>query len=121
MMYYDKDILREVYFVSEFSNYFMSCRVDMSIVSHYYIKKIPDTYYLLIKRYENNIYNRSYVVINGSLAVSYSRVDSVERIYTSRTIELSPDFGTKLQEDLLIFLTKFNKLGLSTLFSPQEP
>jgi murein tripeptide amidase MpaA len=119
-MYYDKDTLREVYFLSEFSNYFMSCRTDMSTISHYYIKKIPDSYYFLIKRYENNIYNRAYVIINNNLTASYSRVDSVERIYKSYPAELSLDLSKKIQGDLLMFLSKFNKFGLSDLFSPQE-
>jgi hypothetical protein len=121
IMYYNKDILHEVYFMSEFPKYFMSCRVDLNTVSHYYYQDIPNSNYFLIKRYEKGILNRTYIVVSNNLTVSYLRMDDTERLYKTTCENLSNELAVNVQNDLLNFLEQFNKLNLYNLFSPQEP
>lgn len=116
---YEKDQLREVYFMSVFKNYFMSCRSDFKTISHYYTLPVqnPIRTNHIIKRYENGICNRVYLC-KGRETVSTT--DGSKRVYTlyyeTPSIEVN-----KVYADLVIFLTRFKQLGLDQLFSPEEP
>lgn len=117
VMYYDKDELKEVYFVNRFKNYFMSCRSDMKTISHYYIDKTnPDN--KVMRRYENGVHNRTYLMKTSRLITC--TVDGQERIYTTteETVTVDPQ---KFYSDLIFFLKKFNTLKLYELFTPNEP
>ena len=113
---YDKDKLKEVYFVRNFENYFMSCTSDMKTISHYYIHK-EDPENKFMNRYENGKLNRVYKVITNRYITCV--VDGFERIYiTEEEIpEIQPE---KCYNDLKDFLDKFNKLKLYEQFSPNE-
>lgn len=112
---YDKDQLREVYFMKPLGNrkYFMSCRADFSIVSHYYIS-LP---YIL--RYEAGKLNRTYTM--RSPTVTVCQVGDTERVYTLLTKHVAEDLKEKFYIDLTTFLAEFNKRGFNTLFSPVRP
>lgn len=114
VLYYDKNTLREVYFMSEYPRYFMSCRTDMKTISHYFY----DATGKIIKRYENGQPNRTYTIINSRLTTcNYA---GVERRYESQHINLDQAFQDKLYNDLVNFLDQFISLGLTELFSPKE-
>ena len=116
VMCYDKDELKEVYFINRFKNYFMSCRSDMKTISHYYIDKTnPDN--KVMRRYENGVHNRTYLMKTSRLITC--TVDGQERIYTTteETITIDPQ---KFYNDLTVFLSKFNTLKLYELFAPNE-
>lgn len=118
VMSYDKDKLKEVYFVRQFKNYFMSCRNDMQTISHYYIDK-TDPNNKVMRRYENGKLNRIYKVITNRYITC--TVDGQERIYISKTEDVSNLDPVKFQNDLTEFLTQFNTLKLYNEFSPNEP
>ncbi len=119
VLYYDKDQLREVYFMSRYPKYFMSCRTDMKTVSHYYILETKDNgVESIIKRYENGIHDRTY--IEESPNITTCVVDGIKRIYTFRHEPVTVD-SNKLYIDLVTFLEQFDALGMSKLFSPKEP
>ena len=117
VLYYDKDQLREVYLMSRYPKYFMSCRTDMETVSHYYIIDILDEK-SIIKRYENGKHNRTYTIENDEITTCI--VDGVQRVYT--LIRECPNVDeNKLYDDLVTFLKKFNDLDMDKLFVPKEP
>ena len=111
IMYYDRNRLREVYFLSEFPNYFMSSRADMKTISHYYIDGNQ------IRRYENGVLNQVYTtsplyttcIKNGKKVVYI--VNYGKKNFSKQ----------KLYEDLTNFLRVFNEKEMYKLFSPQEP
>ena len=113
VVYYDNTILREVYFINYFSNYFMSCRSDMTTISHYYIKG------KLIKRYENSIHNQTYVMVNDDITTCM--VGGKKRVYKVSRKNYPDISSDKLYSDLTRFLEDFNSLGLAKNFMPQEP
>ena len=113
VVYYDNTALREVYFINYFSNYFMSCRSDMTTISHYYIKG------KLIKRYENNIHNQTYVMVNDDITTCM--VADKKKVYKVSRKNYPDISSDKLYSDLTRFLQEFNSLGLSKNFMPQEP
>ena len=115
ILYYDKNNLREVYFMSEYPRYFMSCRADMKSISHYFY----DTTGNVVKRYEDGQQNRTYTIISPQLTTC--NYCGVERRYETRHINLDTDFQEKLYNDLVNFLNQFTSLGLTKLFSPNEP
>ena len=118
VLYYDKDRLREVYFMARFDNYFMSCRTDMKTVSHYYIMNEGADGKSFIKRYENGIHDRTYLVERYDIVTCV--IDGVKRAYTLKQGPGKHEHR-KLYSDLVSFLEQFNSLGLFKLFSPQEP
>ena len=111
---YDCDQLREVYFnlTPTCQTYLMSCRADLRTVSHYYVHGN------IIKRYENGLQDRIYTIVNNNTITCV--VDVVERVYKAHFKPVIVD-QNKLYTDLILFLDAFNKLNMSTLFSPKEP
>lgn len=124
ILYYNKDQLREVYFLGRFKNYFMSCRTDFKTISHYYIENIKKPGHTTdgttgyIRRYEQGTHDRTYV-IKGS-AVTMCTINNTLRVYTATNNVPKVD-RNKVYTDLLAFLAKFYALGLDKLFAPQEP
>lgn len=118
IMYYEKDLLREVYFISNFKDYFMSCRTDFKTISHYYIvhKSGENS---IIKRYENGVHNRTYTIESSNITTCF--VDGIKRVYSAGWYEGDEFLRNKLHTDLVSFLTQFTALGLDKLASPQEP
>jgi hypothetical protein len=120
IMYYDKEQLREVYFLDRAPNYFMSCRVDFKTISHYYMESIKNpirtTGY--IRRYEHGKLDRTYLVKGP--AVTMCTIGDTRRIYTATT-DISNVNPEKLKADLEVFLDTFYELGLDKYFSPEEP
>ena len=114
LLYYDKDQLREVYFMSVYPNYFMGVRADLKTISHYYIKDGGD----FINRYENGVHDRTYRVLNKEITTCV--VDGKERIYTAQYRPVTVN-EQKLYVDLTQFLKKFRLAGMTSLFSPKEP
>ena len=96
----------------------MSCRNDMQTISHYYIDK-TDPNNKVMRRYENGIHNRTYFIKTNRLITC--TVDGQERIYISKTEDVSNLDPIKFQNDLIEFLTQFNTLKLYDEFSPDEP
>jgi hypothetical protein len=109
---YDKDILQEVYFLGEYKHYWMSCRLDMKTISHYYIY---DNY---IKRYESGLMNRIYHLKGPNDIYYIENNKTVE--YHAEKMSVHPISNQKLQSDLITFLANFNQLGLNSLFTPNE-
>lgn len=112
IIYYDKDQLREVYFIARYKNYFMSSRADLKTISHYYITD------KVVKRYENGIHNQTYYLIDKNTATCSK--DGVEIVYKANFEKANVD-KDKLYKDLTAFLVKFNTFGMYELFSPNEP
>ena len=117
ILYYDKDLLREVYFIGHFRNYFMSCRVDMKTISHYYMYKDNPTN-KFIKRYENGKCNRIYKIQSSNVITSV--VQKQERVYVVNSQKPAID-QTTLYNDLIKFLDEFYAAHLNNLFLPNEP
>lgn len=118
ILYYDKDQLREVYFIDWFKNYFMSCRTDFKTISHYYIEYFEPHCKALgcIKRYEQGVHNQIYLM--ESCSVTSCTVNGIPRVYT--VINETPKVDqNKLKVDLLAFLKQFYNLGLDKQFSPE--
>lgn len=114
VMYYDKDDLREVYFIDFFPCYFMSCRTDFQTISHYYI------YDNFIKRYENGALNRFYLIVNTDTLMCYKNKNKDRVIYQRVETPLRHEVQ-KIKNDLLSFLRTFDKKNFYQLFSPKEP
>ena len=110
---YEKDQLKEVYFMNRFKNYFMSCRTDFKTISHYYVS-IP-----YIKRYEQGVCNRIYTM--KSATTTTCQVDNIERVYTlfNRTVDVN--LINKFYTDLTTFLIQFYALELDQQFFPKQP
>lgn len=112
MMYYDRKLLREVYFLSGFPNYFMSSRTDMKTISHYYIDGNQ------IRRYENGVLNQIYTVFPPMYTIC---------VKNGKEVVYKVNYGKKkfskqkLYEDLTNFLHIFNEKEMYKLFAPQEP
>lgn len=117
---YEKDCLREIYFIgrpSQFKGYFMSCRADFTIISHYYDIN-PGRYLRAVKRYEQGICNRTY--FQEAPDRIFCMVDGIKRVYQ---LHRKPPLinSDKLQADLVAFLEQFNQRGFDKLFSPERP
>ena len=116
VLYYENDLLREVYFMSLFDDYFMSCRTDMKTISHYYRKS-----HGVIRRYENGEYNRSYYTTAG-FAFYYKHSQQGRIKVTYRTLDnIKINNADQLLIDLSGFLQEFNERKMYRLFSPKEP
>lgn len=104
LMAYDKDGLREVYFVGEgIPNYFMSCRArDLTQISHYYVDRMHNE----VRRYENGKHNRTiYDERNG---IMWCRSHIYKQVaYDSSTVN-----AKSLHKDLEEFLNRFYASGL---------
>jgi hypothetical protein len=103
LMAYSNGKLKEVYFVGEgYDDYFMSCRADFSVVSHY----VVDRYYSVVRRYENGVMNRLYRDDKkGTMTCDTHKY--VQKMFTTEV----PDIE-RLYVDLSKFLDDFSKSGI---------
>ena len=111
IMYYDKDTLREVYFMYFFPKYCMSCRTDMKTISHYYSEAD------IIKRYENGIHNKTYYYIDRNTA---SCIKNNKEVLYIADYNNNHSMEPKLRHDLINFLSQFYDLKLYEHFTPKE-
>ena len=103
-MAYDKDGLKEVYFVGEgLPNYFMSCRAkNLRQISHYYVDDKKSE----IRRYENGYLNRT--VYDKHNGIMYCDT----HMYVQKPITTEEIQPEKLYNDLVEFLDRFEKSGI---------
>ena len=116
-LFYDKESLREVYFLSHFYHYFMSCRVDFTTISHYYTNNYTPDGVQYIKRYENGVNDQNYYL---GPCTCYCDSKTNPRTYTACLDPIEVNVK-KLRNDLITFLDKFYALGLDKHFCPEEP
>ena len=104
LMAYDKDGLKEVYFVGEgLPNYFMSCRAkNLRQISHYYVDDKKSE----IRRYENGYLNRT--VYDEHNGIMYCDT----HMYVQKPITTEEIQPEKLYNDLVEFLNRFEKSGI---------
>lgn len=110
-LYYDKETLREVYLMGRYPKYYMSCRADMTTVSHYYIEGDK------IKRYENGVLNQIYTMYSPIITLCEKNGEEVIYKVQRGTYLFTPQ---KLYDDLIKFLQDFNEKEMYNLFIPQE-
>lgn len=104
LMAYDKEGLKEVYFVGEgIPNYFMSCRAkNLRHISHYYVDNEKSE----VRRFENGYHNRTvYDKHNGIMFCA-------THTYAQKPITTEKVDPAKLHKDLVEFLDRFYKSGL---------
>ena len=104
LMAYSNDKLKEVYFVGErIPNYFMSCRADnLYHISHYYVDNKDST----VRRYEKGEMNRVYHDTRHGVMYCDTHVYT-QKVFTNE----HPD-PKRLREDLINFLTEFQRSGI---------
>ena len=113
-MAYENDKLKEVYIMDYPHNYFMSCRIDMKTISHYYAINNGSE----ILRYEEGKLNRVYTMKDRYTTI-FER-DGVKVIYKKIEFDVQ-NKKEQLYNDLIKFLKKFNELKLFKLFQPNKP
>lgn len=113
--YYDNKV-KEVYFMDYLYAYFMSCRVDMETISHYYMINTPNEK-TTICRYENGVMNRVYTA-DDNYTTWYC--ENNKKIIYKRVPYEVPN-KQQIYNDLVAFLDKFNKLGLYKHFHRERP
>ena len=103
LMAYDKDGLKEIYFVGEgLPHYFMSVRSkDLKHISHYYVDNEKHE----VRRYENGYLNRTIIDHQNGIMTCPTHM------YVQKPITFEKIEPEKLYNDLVDFLERFKKTG----------